>query len=146
MPLSHLRIVDLTQVRSGPTCTRLLADFGAEVILERPGGEDRAREAFDAVDLHRGKKSVFLDLSRPEGLEVFRRLVPTADVLVQHALHGPMRVLAQPVRLHRTPARVTAPSPLGGQHTREVLDALGYDAPSIQRLLADGIVAETRAP
>jgi crotonobetainyl-CoA:carnitine CoA-transferase CaiB-like acyl-CoA transferase len=389
MPLSQLRVLDLTQVRSGPTCTRLLADFGAEVIrIERPGSEDRAREAFDTVDLHRGKKSVLLDLSKPPGLEVFLRLVPTADVVVenfrpgvkgrlgidyarlsslnprliygsisgfgqsgpyadrpgydqivqgmsglmsitgtettgplrvgipigdllagyftaigilvalaerersgrgqwldtsllaalsgslsfqagkflntgkvpppvgnhhpltspmgvyrardghlnlavgsevmwqrfcqaverpdlatdprfatnqgridnraalnllieeifatapavawverlngagvacgpiynvgqvfgdpqaqtlglvgevQHAVHGPMRVLTQPVRLHRTPARVLAPSPLAGEHTREVLDALGYDRATIERLFADGVVAEARS-
>ena len=85
MPLSHLRVLDLTQVRSGPTCTRLLADFGAEVIrVERPGEVDRAREAFDAVDLHRGKKSILLDLAKPEGLDVFLRLVPGADVVVEN--------------------------------------------------------------
>jgi crotonobetainyl-CoA:carnitine CoA-transferase CaiB-like acyl-CoA transferase len=89
MPLSHLRVLDLTQVRSGPTCTRLLADFGAEVIrIERPGVADRAREPFDAVDLHRGKKSALLDLANPEGLEVFRRLVPTADVVVENFRPG----------------------------------------------------------
>jgi len=85
VPLSHPRVLDLTQVRSGPTCTRLLADFGAEVIrVERPGEADRAREAFDAVDLHRGKKSILLDLAKPEGLDVFLRLVPGADVVVEN--------------------------------------------------------------
>ena len=85
MPLSHLRVLDLTQVRSGPTCTRLLADFGAEVIrVERPGEADRVREAFDAVDLHRGKKSILLDLAKPEGLDVFLRLVPGTDVVVEN--------------------------------------------------------------
>jgi len=85
VPLSQLRVLDLTQVRSGPTCTRLLADFGAEVIrVERPGEADRVREAFDAVDLHRGKKSILLDLAKPEGLDVFLRLVPGADVVVEN--------------------------------------------------------------
>jgi crotonobetainyl-CoA:carnitine CoA-transferase CaiB-like acyl-CoA transferase len=85
VPLSHLRVLDLTQVRSGPTCTRLLADFGAEVIrVERPGEADRVREAFDAVDLHRGKKSILLDLAKPEGLDVFLRLVPGTDVVVEN--------------------------------------------------------------
>lgn len=89
MPLSHLRVLDLTQVRSGPTCTRLLADFGAEVIrIERPGEPDRAREPFDAVDLQRGKKSVLLDLQKPQGLEVFLRLVPSADVVVENFRPG----------------------------------------------------------
>jgi len=89
MPLSHLRVLDLTQVRAGPTCTRLLADFGAEVVrIERPGEADRAREAFDAVDLHRGKKSVLLDLAKPEGLDVFLRLVPSSDVVVENFRPG----------------------------------------------------------
>jgi crotonobetainyl-CoA:carnitine CoA-transferase CaiB-like acyl-CoA transferase len=89
MPLSHLRVLDLTQVRSGPTCTRLLADFGAEVIrIERPGEAERAREAFDAVDLHRGKKSILLDLARPDGHEVLCRLVPSADVVVENFRPG----------------------------------------------------------
>ncbi|PYM66901.1 MAG: formyl-CoA transferase, partial [Candidatus Rokuibacteriota bacterium] len=60
-------------------------DFGAEVIrVERPGEADRVREAFDAVDLHRGKKSILLDLAKPEGLDVFLRLVPGTDVVVEN--------------------------------------------------------------
>lgn len=89
MPLSHLRVLDLTQVRAGPTCTKILADFGAEVIrIERPGEPDRAREAFDAVDLQRGKKSILLDLGKPAGLEVLHRLVPSADVVVENFRPG----------------------------------------------------------
>jgi len=63
---------------------------------------------------------------------------------VHHPVHGPMRVLGQPVALHRTPAKVTAPSPLPGQHTREVLAAAGCDATTIERLLAAGVAAEGR--
>jgi crotonobetainyl-CoA:carnitine CoA-transferase CaiB-like acyl-CoA transferase len=89
VPLSHLRVLDFTQVRSGPTCTKVLADFGAEVIrIERPGEPDRDREPFDAVDLHRGKKSVLLDLGRPAGLEVIHRLVPAVDVVVENFRPG----------------------------------------------------------
>jgi crotonobetainyl-CoA:carnitine CoA-transferase CaiB-like acyl-CoA transferase len=89
MPLSHLRVLDFTQVRSGPTCTKILADFGAEVIrIERPGEPDREREPFDAVDLHRGKKSLLLDLGKPAGLEVVQRLVPGADVVVENFRPG----------------------------------------------------------
>ncbi|MBI3454742.1 MAG: CoA transferase [Candidatus Rokubacteria bacterium] len=89
MPLSHLRVLDFTQVRAGPTCTKILADFGAEVIrIERPGEPDRAREAFDAVDLHRGKKSILLDLAKPAGLEVVHRLVPSTDVVVENFRPG----------------------------------------------------------
>ena len=64
----------------------------------------------------------------------------------QHPVHGPVRVLGLPVFLHRTPAKVTAPSPLPGQHTREVLSAAGYDAAAIDRLLADKVAAETPLP
>jgi crotonobetainyl-CoA:carnitine CoA-transferase CaiB-like acyl-CoA transferase len=89
MPLSHLRVLDFTQVRAGPTCTKILADFGAEVIrIERPGEPDRAREPFDAVDLQRGKKSIVLDLGRPAGLEVVHRLAGLADVVVENFRPG----------------------------------------------------------
>jgi crotonobetainyl-CoA:carnitine CoA-transferase CaiB-like acyl-CoA transferase len=56
-----------------------------------------------------------------------------------------MRILGLPVALHRTPAKVTAPSPLPGQHTREVLGAAGYDAAAIERLLGEGVAAESRS-
>jgi crotonobetainyl-CoA:carnitine CoA-transferase CaiB-like acyl-CoA transferase len=89
MPLSHLRVLDFTQVRAGPTCTKILADFGAEVIrVERPGEADREREPFDAVDLQRGKKSILLDLAKPAGLEVVRRLIPATDVAVENFRPG----------------------------------------------------------
>jgi crotonobetainyl-CoA:carnitine CoA-transferase CaiB-like acyl-CoA transferase len=85
MPLSHVRVLDFTQVRAGPTCTKILGDFGAEVIrVERPGEVDRAREPFDAVDLQRGKKSLVLDLGKPAGLEVVHRLIPRTDVVVEN--------------------------------------------------------------
>jgi crotonobetainyl-CoA:carnitine CoA-transferase CaiB-like acyl-CoA transferase len=125
MPLSHLRVLDFTQVRAGPTCTKILADFGAEVIrIERLGEPDRAREPFGAVDLQRGKKSILLDLGTPAGPEVVHRLVPSADVVVENS----------------------APSPLPGQHTREILNAAGYDAVAIDRLLAEKVAAETPLP
>jgi crotonobetainyl-CoA:carnitine CoA-transferase CaiB-like acyl-CoA transferase len=57
-----------------------------------------------------------------------------------------MRVVGMPVFLHRTPAEVTAPSPLPGQHTREVLRLAGYEGSAIDRLLADGVAVETPLP
>jgi crotonobetainyl-CoA:carnitine CoA-transferase CaiB-like acyl-CoA transferase len=51
-----------------------------------------------------------------------------------------------PVFLHRTPAKVTAPSPVPGQHTREVLRLAGYDGPAVDRLLAGGVAVETPLP
>ncbi len=89
--LSKLRILDLTRVRAGPTCCRIFADFGADVIkVEAPDGVDPnetmsgARDGYDMLNLHRNKRSVTLNLKRKEGLEVFLKLVETADVVVEN--------------------------------------------------------------
>jgi crotonobetainyl-CoA:carnitine CoA-transferase CaiB-like acyl-CoA transferase len=85
LPLSRFQVVDLTTVRSGPTCTKILADFGAEVLrVERPGDLARDRAFFDMADLHRNKKSLVLNLQHPNGLEVFRKVVARADVVVEN--------------------------------------------------------------
>ncbi len=83
--LGDIRVVDLTSARSGPMCTRILADFGADVMwIERPGEPSVLRESFDEVDLHRGKRSVILDLGRHDGVEVLKRLVAGADIVVEN--------------------------------------------------------------
>lgn len=89
--LSHLRVLDLTRVRSGPTCCRVFADFGADVIkIEAPPGVDPnegmsgAREGSDMQNLHRNKRSVTLNLKTEQGLAVFRKLVATADIVVEN--------------------------------------------------------------
>ena len=77
-------VIDLTSVRSGPTCTKILADFGAEVVrVERPGF-DRDRVFFDQTDLHRNKRSIVLDLQHPRGVEILRMLASRADVVVEN--------------------------------------------------------------
>ena len=129
MPLSHLRVLDLTQVRAGPTCTKILADFGAEVIrIERPGEPDRAREAFDAVDLQRGKKSILLDLGKPAGLEVLHRLVPSADVVVENFRPGVKHRLGIDYdRLSRLNPRLIYASISGFGQSGPYADRPGYD-------------------
>ncbi|MDB5591913.1 CoA transferase [Enterovirga sp.] len=89
--LSHLRVLDLTRVRAGPTCCRVLADFGADVIkIEAPQGVDPnegmsgQRLGYDMQNLHRNKRSLTLNLKRPEGRAIFMRLVETADVVVEN--------------------------------------------------------------
>ena len=85
--LSHLRVIDLTRVRAGPTCVRQFADWGADVIkVEMPDGEDMLgeRHGSDFQNLHRNKRSVTLNLKDPRGLEVFKSLTKTADVLVEN--------------------------------------------------------------
>ncbi|MEM1076997.1 MAG: CaiB/BaiF CoA-transferase family protein [Pseudomonadota bacterium] len=89
--LTHLTVLDLTRVRAGPTCCRVLADFGADVIkIEAPQGVDPnagisgARHGYDMLNLHRNKRSLTLNLKKPEGLAVFRKMVETADVVVEN--------------------------------------------------------------
>lgn len=89
--LANLRILDLTRVRSGPTCCRIFADFGADVIkIEAPPGVDPnegmsgPRDGSDMQNLHRNKRSITLNLKAPAGLAVFKRLVATADVVVEN--------------------------------------------------------------
>jgi crotonobetainyl-CoA:carnitine CoA-transferase CaiB-like acyl-CoA transferase len=84
-PLARFSVLDLTTVRSGPTCTKILADFGADVIrVERPGGEGRERVFFDAADLHRNKRSVAVNLQEPRGVAVVKRLAARSDVVVEN--------------------------------------------------------------
>jgi crotonobetainyl-CoA:carnitine CoA-transferase CaiB-like acyl-CoA transferase len=89
--LAHLRIVDLTRVRAGPTCVRQFADFGADVIkVESPPGVDPnddmggPREGPDFQNLHRNKRAMTLNLKSDEGREILYRLVRTADVVVEN--------------------------------------------------------------
>jgi crotonobetainyl-CoA:carnitine CoA-transferase CaiB-like acyl-CoA transferase len=87
--LSHLRVIDLTRVRAGPTCVKQFADWGADVIkVEMPSGgaEDGfgPRHGSDFQNLHRNKRSLTLNLKDARGVEVLKRLVKTADVLVEN--------------------------------------------------------------
>jgi len=89
LPLSGIRVLDLTIARAGPTCVRHLADWGADVIrIEQPaepGGEILgARHGFDFQNLHRNKRAIQLNLKAPEGHAAFVRLLKTADVVVEN--------------------------------------------------------------
>ncbi|MCA3178516.1 MAG: CoA transferase [Burkholderiaceae bacterium] len=86
-----LRVIDVAQVRSGPTCVKQFADFGADVIrIESPPASGRVevvtgpRDGADMQNLHRNKRLITLDLKAPRGREVLHRLVATADVLVEN--------------------------------------------------------------
>jgi crotonobetainyl-CoA:carnitine CoA-transferase CaiB-like acyl-CoA transferase len=83
--LSRVSVVDLTTVRSGPTCTKILADFGADVVrIERPGDAGRDRVYFDQADLHRNKRSVVVNLQDPRGVAIVKTLAARADVVVEN--------------------------------------------------------------
>ncbi|MFL1462706.1 CaiB/BaiF CoA transferase family protein [Roseococcus sp. DSY-14] len=98
--LAGLRVVDLTRVLGGPYCTMILSDHGAEVIKLEPPQGDEVRDwgpPFDGhgdasyfVGVNRNKKSVGLDLAKPEGREVLLRLLEGADVLVENFKPGSM--------------------------------------------------------
>ncbi|MFN3449104.1 MAG: CaiB/BaiF CoA transferase family protein [Roseococcus sp.] len=95
-PLKGLRVLDLTRVLAGPTCTQMLGDLGAEVIkIERPeAGDDtrgfappywpETRESAYFLGVNRNKQSVTLDIARPEGQAVIHRLLKHCDILVEN--------------------------------------------------------------
>ncbi|MCO6415679.1 CoA transferase [Siccirubricoccus sp. KC 17139] len=95
-PLSGLRVLDLTRVLAGPTCTQMLGDLGAEVIkIERPeAGDDtrgfappfvpKTKESAYFVGVNRNKKSVTLDIAKPEGQAVILKLLESCDILVEN--------------------------------------------------------------
>ena len=86
-PLSDLRVIDLTRARSGPTAVRQLAEWGADVIkVEAINDQDaeQGRHFFDFQNLHRNKRSLTLDLKSPKGIEVLKRLVAKADVVIEN--------------------------------------------------------------
>ena len=85
LPLEPYTVIDLTRARSGPTAVRQLAEMGANVIkVENKNEDDFARDGFDFQNLHRNKRSITLDLKSPRGVEVLKRLVAKADVLVEN--------------------------------------------------------------
>jgi formyl-CoA transferase len=91
LPLTHIRVLDLTRVRAGPTAVRQLADWGADVIKiempPEPGAGDSLggpRHGPDFYNLHRNKRSLTLNLKEPAGKEIFMRLAKDADVIVEN--------------------------------------------------------------
>ncbi len=101
-PLHGVRVIDMTRVLAGPFCTMSLGDMGAEVIkVEEPGKGDDTRgwppfvhgEATYFLSVNRNKKSLTLDLKAPDGQEILRRLLASADVVVENFRPGTMERL-----------------------------------------------------
>ena len=88
--LARFRVIDLTQVRAGPTAARQLADWGADVIQvqmpEHMRGDDTlgGQEGSDYQYTHRNKRSITLDLKQPAGIEALKKLAATADVVLEN--------------------------------------------------------------
>ena len=98
-PLQGIRVIDLTRVLAGPFCTQSLGDLGAEILkIEPPGGGDETRrfppfvagESHYFLGINRNKKSLVVDLQDDRGKDILRRLVATADVLVENYRPGVM--------------------------------------------------------
>ena len=104
-PLSGLRVIDLSRVVAAPTCTQILGDLGAEVIkIERPGEGDESRrygvqvvrdasgrtgsEGAMHISVNRNKKGIALDIAKPAGQEIVRRLAAKSDALVENFKTG----------------------------------------------------------
>jgi len=95
-PLAGLRVLDLTRVLAGPTCTQMLGDLGAEVIkIEKPGAGDDTRgfappfmpgtqESAYFVGVNRNKHSVTVDIAKPEGQALVKRLLASCDILAEN--------------------------------------------------------------
>ena len=106
-PLAGIEVLDVSRILSGPFCTMLLRDLGAEVIkIEHPARGDAARKLGPLVaedssyfmSVNRGKKSVALDIFQDEGQELFRRLASTVDVVVENYVPGTMERLGMDYR------------------------------------------------
>lgn len=99
-PLQGIKVVDFTNVQSGPSCTQLLAWLGAEVIkIERPGSGDATRKelqflpdepSYYFLQLNSDKKSLALDAATPDGKDILTRLIKEADVFIENLHPGAM--------------------------------------------------------
>ncbi|GMG83474.1 CoA transferase [Paralimibaculum aggregatum] len=139
-PLSGIRVVDLTSMISGPLATMILADQGAEVIkIERPDGGDHARKVagrrggFSASFLNnnRGKRSVALDLKRPEAVEAAKRLVAGADVVVQNFRPG----VAERIGLGEAALRAVRPDLVYAS-----ISGFGHEGPWVHKPVYDPLI------
>jgi crotonobetainyl-CoA:carnitine CoA-transferase CaiB-like acyl-CoA transferase len=97
-PLEGIKVIELGHIMAGPVCGRMLADLGADVVkVERVPGGDPSRsfvppeidgEAAAFMMLNRGKRGIAVDLGRPEGIALVRRIIRTADVVVENYRTG----------------------------------------------------------
>jgi crotonobetainyl-CoA:carnitine CoA-transferase CaiB-like acyl-CoA transferase len=140
-PLSGLRVLDLTRVLAGPTCTQMLGDLGAEVIkIERPEAGDDTRgfappfvpntkESAYFVGVNRNKKSVTLDIAKPEGQAIIHKLLDHCDILVENFKVGALAKYGLGYeQLAKTHPRLIYCSITGFGQTGPYAPRPGYDA------------------
>ena len=96
LPLEGVRVLDLSRAVAGPFCTMLLGDLGADVIkVEPPEGDDSRKfavmvngESTFFFSMNRNKKSIVIDLKKPEGVEIVRRLAAVSDIVIENFRPG----------------------------------------------------------
>ena len=103
LPYAGIRVVEFTHMVMGPTCGMLLADLGAEVIKVEPIEGDNTRRLLGSgagffPTFNRNKKSIALDLKKPEGVEAALRLIATADIVSENFKPGTMEKLGPGLR------------------------------------------------
>lgn len=136
MPLTGVRILDLTRVLSGPFCTALLGDLGADVIkVESPEGDSvrrqgAVRDGFSGyfAQFNRNKRSIVLDLRKPAAKEVLERLVARSDALVENFRPGVLARLGfSDARLHELQPALVITSINGFGSTGPYRDRPAFD-------------------
>lgn len=143
--LDGVRVLDLSRVLAGPWCTQTLADLGADVIkVERPGSGDDTRgwgppflkdrdgqdtaEAAYYLGANRNKRSITIDIAKPEGQDLVRRLADTCDVMVENFKVGDMaRYGLDAASMRATRPRLVYCSVTGYGQTGPYRDRAGYD-------------------
>lgn len=139
-PLEGVKVLDLSRILAGPVCCQLLADLGADVVkVERPGAGDDTRQwgppflendgpSAYYLSCNRGKRSLAMDLARPESRSVLEALVAQADILVENFLPDTVAKLGlSPQRLAQLNPRLVSCSISGYGRTGPLADVPGYD-------------------
>jgi crotonobetainyl-CoA:carnitine CoA-transferase CaiB-like acyl-CoA transferase len=141
--LQGIRVVDVTGARAGPTCVRQLSDLGADVVqVANPNRGDLGGS--DAANLHRGKRSIVLDLKQDAGREALLRLTDRADVFVENFRAGVKHRLGiDPVTLRERNPRLVYASISGFGQAGPDADRPGLD-PIVQGLA--GLMSVTGPP
>lgn len=145
LPLSGIRVIDAGQILAAPFCSTLLGEFGAEVIkVEPPGTGDANRGSVSFAQDNRGQKSVTLDVTRPEGAALFRRLCDVSDVLVENNRPGTLEKWGlSPASLRETNPGLVVVRISGYGQTGPYRDRAGFDRVA---LAFAGITAVTGYP
>ena len=136
-PLEDIVVLDLTRVLAGPYCSMILANLGAKIIkVERPETGDDARsfgpykngQSAYFVSLNRGKKSIAIDLKKPEGKQIIKELTKVSDVVLENFKPGTMRKLGLSYDvLNKINSRIVYAAVSGFGHTGPYSEKPAYD-------------------